>query len=58
MGSETIEVVARDNGSSVTYTNEVTFNGAAKLAAPLAKAVFEKLGDETEKQLAKTLNSL
>jgi hypothetical protein len=36
----------------------VEFNGAAKLAAPLAKIVFEKLGNDTEKQLVETLNAL
>lgn len=56
--TETIDVVGSGTGSSVTYTNEVQFNGAAKLAAPLAKVVFEKLGNDTEKQLTETLNAL
>ncbi len=56
--TETIDVVRDGTGSSVTYTNEVQFNGAAKLVAPLAKAVFEKLGNDTEKQLVTTLNAL
>ena len=56
--TETIEVRAHETGSIVTYTNEVHFNGAAKLATPLAKVVFEKLGNETEKQLVDTLNAL
>lgn len=56
--TETIEVRPRATGSQITYTNEVLFNGAAKLAAPLAKIIFEKLGDDTEKQLAAALNAL
>jgi hypothetical protein len=56
--TETIDVVGSGTGSRVTYTNEVQFNGAAKLAAPLAKVVFEKLGNDTEKQLTETLNAL
>lgn len=56
--TETIEVTPDGTGSRITYTNEVLFNGAAKLAAPLAKVVFEKLGDDTEKQMVTTLNSL
>ena len=56
--TETIEVTRDGPGSSITYTNELAFNGAAKLAAPLAKIVFEKLGDDTEKQLVATLNAL
>ena len=30
----------------VTYTNDTEFNGVAKLAAPAAKLVFEKLGND------------
>jgi carbon monoxide dehydrogenase subunit G len=56
--TETIDVTARGTGSSITYTNNVQFNGVAKLAVPLAKIVFEKLGSDTEKQLVKTLNAL
>ncbi len=56
--TETIDVVAGAPGSRITYTNELQFHGAARLAAPLAKLVFEKLGNDTEKQLVKTLNAL
>jgi carbon monoxide dehydrogenase subunit G len=56
--TETIEVADSGAGSSITYTNELHFNGAAKLAAPLGKLVFEKLGNDTEKQLVKTLDAL
>jgi carbon monoxide dehydrogenase subunit G len=56
--TETINVARSGAGSSITYANEVQFNGAAKLAAPLGKVVFEKLGNDTEKQLVKTLNAL
>jgi carbon monoxide dehydrogenase subunit G len=56
--TETIAIARSATGSSITYTNEVQFNGVAKLAGPLAKLVFEKLGDDTEKQLVETLNGL
>lgn len=56
--TETMEITRRGKGSSITYTNEVRFNGAAKLAAPLVKIVFEKLGNDTEKQMVQTLNAL
>jgi carbon monoxide dehydrogenase subunit G len=56
--TETIVVARSAPGSSITYTNEVQFNGVARLAGPLAKIVFERLGDDTEKQLAETLNAL
>lgn len=56
--TETIEITPSGTGSSVTYTNDLEFNGAAKLAAPLAKVVFEKLGNDTEKQMTEVLNGL
>jgi hypothetical protein len=56
--TETIDVVPDGPGSRITYTNELQFNGAAKLAAPLGKVVFEKLGNDTEKQLTEVLNGL
>lgn len=56
--TEMIDVVTSGTGSSITYTNEVQFKGAAKLAVPLAKLVFEKLGNDTKKQLTGTLNAL
>jgi carbon monoxide dehydrogenase subunit G len=56
--TETIDVTSAGTGSSITYANEVQFTGAAKLAAPLGKLVFEKLANDTEKQLVETLNAL
>lgn len=56
--TETIDVTRSGTGSSITYTNELQFNGAAKLAAPLGKIIFEKLGNDTEKELVERLNAL
>ncbi|MEU7791565.1 SRPBCC family protein [Amycolatopsis sp. NPDC049159] len=56
--TETIEVRPSGSGSSITYTNELQFKGAAKLAAPLGKVVFEKLGNDTERRLTEVLNGL
>ncbi len=56
--TETIDVTPVATGSRITYANEVQFDGAAKLAAPLGKLIFEKLANDTEKQLVKTLNAL
>lgn len=56
--TERIEVTATGGGSEITYTNDVEFHGAAKVAAPVAKLVFEKLGNDTEKQLVEVLNGL
>jgi carbon monoxide dehydrogenase subunit G len=55
--TETIEVTPAGSGSSITYTNQVEFNGAAKVAAPLAKIAFEKIGRDLVKQLTDVLNA-
>lgn len=56
--TETIEVTPEGAGSSVTYTNELEFKGAAKLASPIAKVVFEKVGNDTEDQMVEAINAL
>jgi carbon monoxide dehydrogenase subunit G len=56
--TETIDVTPAGTGSSITYANDVTFNRAAKLAAPLVRLVFEKIANDTVKQLTETLNAL
>lgn len=56
--TETIDVTPEGTGSTVTYTNELEFHGAAKLATPIAKVVFEKLGDDTERRLTEVLDGL
>ncbi|HEX7307914.1 SRPBCC family protein [Lentzea sp.] len=56
--TETIDVTPDGTGSKITYTNELEFHGAAKLATPIAKVVFEKLGNDTERQLSDVLNGL
>lgn len=56
--TETIDVVPAGGGSEITYENEIEFKGAAKVAAPAAKLIFEKVGNDTEKQLTEVLSSL
>jgi carbon monoxide dehydrogenase subunit G len=56
--TETIEVTPEGAGSRITYTNDLEFNGAAKLASPVAKVVFEKLGNDTERRLTEVLDGL
>ena len=56
--TETIDISPAGTGSRVTYTNELHFNGAARLVTPLARLIFEKLGNDTERGLVKTLNGL
>lgn len=56
---DTITVTpANGGGSEITYHADLELRGAAKLATPLAKIGFEKLGNDTEKQMTHVLNSL
>ena len=54
--TDTIQVTAEGSGSTITYTAVLDFRGEAKLAAPLAKVVMTRVGQETEKQLVEVLN--
>ncbi len=47
-----------DVGTEVTYTAEFTFKGLSRIAAPLLKPAFERLGNEAEAGLRKALNRL
>lgn len=58
-------VVARDTmtleatasgGTELTYHAEFTFQGVARLLAPLASPAFKRLGDEAEEGLRKALS--
>ena len=55
---DTVTVRPAGTGSEVTYHADLVLHGAAKLATPLAKLGFEKLGNDTEKQLSQVLNEL
>ncbi|MCY7395303.1 MAG: SRPBCC family protein [Nocardioides sp.] len=46
------------SGSQVTYEAVIEMSGAAKLAAPLVKLVFEKIGSDTEDEMTQALNRL
>ncbi|MDQ3577429.1 MAG: SRPBCC family protein [Actinomycetota bacterium] len=43
--------------ASITYHAHIEFHGLAKLAAPVAKVAFEKLGNETEDNLVRILGT-
>ncbi|SDW78949.1 Carbon monoxide dehydrogenase subunit G [Amycolatopsis xylanica] len=57
--TDDISVVAGDEAgtSKLTYHATIEFHGVAKLAAPVAKAVFEKVGNDTEKRLTRVLEA-
>lgn len=54
------EITVRPDGTgtSITYDANVTFNGLAKLADPVAGVMFEKLAKETVEQMTATLEAL
>ena len=55
---DTITVDAAGAGSVLTYRADLEMNGPAKLLNPVMKVVFEKLANDTEKQMTTTLNGL
>jgi hypothetical protein len=44
--------------SQITYPADLQMHGAAKLATPAVKVVFEKIGNDTEEQMTKVINQL
>jgi carbon monoxide dehydrogenase subunit G len=56
--TDTITVRPHDTGSEVTYDAVIEMRGAAKLAAPLIKVIFEKVGNDTEHDLTRVLSGL
>lgn len=56
--TDTIAVVPHEGGSQVTYEAVIEMNGAAKLAGPIIKLVFEKIGNDTEDDMVRVLNGL
>jgi carbon monoxide dehydrogenase subunit G len=56
--TDTITVRPHDDGSEVTYEAVIEMHGAAKLAAPLVKLVFEKVGNDTEDDMVRVLDGL
>lgn len=56
--TDTIVVDASGAGSVLTYRADLEMKGAAKLLSPVMKLVFEKIANDTEKQMTKVLNGL
>ncbi len=56
--TDTITVRPHGEGSEVTYEAVIEMKGAAKLASPVVKLVFEKIGSDTEEQMVQVLNRL
>lgn len=56
--TDTITVDASGAGSVLTYHADLQMKGAAKLISPAMKLVFEKLANDTEKQMTSVLSAL
>jgi polyketide cyclase/dehydrase/lipid transport protein len=56
--TDTITLRPVPAGTEVSYRLELEVHGLAKLATPLVRGEFEKLGDRTAAHLAETLNRL
>ena len=58
--TDTITVVpeSRTGGSEITYEAVIEMSGAAKLAEPAVKLLFEKIGNDTEDNMTRVLNGL
>jgi carbon monoxide dehydrogenase subunit G len=56
--TDTITVVPSGTGSEITYDADIEMSGAAKLATPVVKLVFEKIGSDTEDDMVTVLNRL
>jgi carbon monoxide dehydrogenase subunit G len=56
--TDTITVEPRGDGSVVTYRADLQMKGLAKLTSPAMKLIFEKIANDTEKQLTAVLNDL
>ncbi len=55
---DNISVKPHGTGSEITYEAEIEMKGAAKLATPAVKLVFEKIGSDTKDDMIQVLNQL
>ena len=55
---EKIYVDAANTGSVITYRNDLEMHGLLVVFSPVMKLAFEKLANDTEKQLTSVLNRL
>jgi carbon monoxide dehydrogenase subunit G len=56
--TDTVTVRPAAGGAEVTYRVELEMHGLAKLATPVMKIEFEKLGNEVAARLTEVLNQL
>jgi carbon monoxide dehydrogenase subunit G len=56
--TDTITVQAKGGGSEITYDAVIEPKGAGRLAEPLLKVLFERIGTKTEAQMTEVLDGL
>ncbi len=56
--TDTITVDASGSGSVITYRADLEMKGAAKLLSPAMKIIFEKVANDTEKQMTGVIDAL
>ncbi|MCH9641141.1 MAG: SRPBCC family protein [Actinomycetia bacterium] len=56
--TDTITVDPAEAGSAITYVADLDMHGVAMLLNPVMKLAFEKIADDTVKQLTTVLNQL
>ena len=56
--TDTMDIVPSGSGSEITYEAVIEMQGGAKLADPVMKIVFEKIGSDTENDMVTVLNRL
>jgi len=56
--TDTITVESDGAGSKLTYRADLEMHGASALLSPAMKLIFEKVANDTERQLTKVLNAL
>ena len=54
--TDTISVRPSGTGSEITYRADLEMKGVAALMAPAMKVIFEKLANDTEKQMTEVLS--
>ncbi len=58
VSTDNITVAPHADGSEITYEAVIEPKGLGKLADPIMKLVFERIGTKTEKQMTEVLNAL
>lgn len=56
--TDTLTIRPHGDGSEITYDAVIEIEGAFKLAEPVTKLVFERIGSETEEDMQQILNRL